>query len=149
MTNTQADRLLKATNALRANLVTMLARLDELSDIVEEVTSGAAWPAQVTVRASMLQLDRTTFSVHWEGRSCSLGHSTAFRLLERLARCPNEYVSVDRLLDELWSGPRSYSTLRSTVCRLKSRLRRSGMGDLAQLIDGRVHGHYALLLGMQ
>jgi DNA-binding response OmpR family regulator len=149
MTNTQADGLLKATNALRANLVTMLARLDELSDIVEEITSGTIWPAHVTVRASTLQLDRTTFSVRWEGRSCYLGHSTAFRLLERLARRPNEYVSVDRLLDELWSGPRSYSTLRSTVCRLKSRLRHAGMGDLAQLIDGRVYGHYALLLGMQ
>lgn len=149
MTNTQADRLLKATNALRANLVTMLARLDELSDIVEEVRSGTICPANVTVRASTLQLDRTTFSVRWEGRSCSLGHSTAFRLLERLARRPNEYVSVDRLLDELWSGPRSYSTLRSTVCRLKLRLRLAGMGDLAQMIDGRVYGHYALLLRMQ
>jgi DNA-binding response OmpR family regulator len=146
MTNTHADQLLKATNALRANLVTMLARLDELSDIVEDVTSGTIWRAHVTVRASTLQLDRTTFTVRWDGRSCALGHSTAFRLLERLARRPNEYVSTDRLLDELWLGPRSYSTLRSTVCRLKSRLRGSGMSDLAVRINGRVHGHYALLI---
>jgi DNA-binding response OmpR family regulator len=150
MTITQADRLLRATAALRANLVTMLARVDELSDLVEQVGSRAASPAPVTLAVGKgpLQLDRTTFTVRWDGRSCALGHSTAFRLLERLARRPNEYVSTDRLLDELWLGPRSYSTLRSTVCRLKSRLRGAGMSDLAVRIDGGAHGHYALLIDM-
>lgn len=64
--------------------------------------------------------------------------------MERLARRPNVYLSTDQLLEELWSGPRAYSTVRSTVFRLKARLRRAGLHELADSIDGSNSGHYAL-----
>jgi DNA-binding response OmpR family regulator len=148
MNTTHADRILKTTNALRTTLSAMLAQVDELSDLAEKVAAGAAPPPPVTVagRTTTLRLDRSTFTVRWDGRSCALGHSMAFRLLERLARRPNEYISMDRLLEELWTGPRTYSTVRSTVCRLKVRLGEDGLRDLAERIDGRVRGHYALVL---
>lgn len=148
MLTTHADRLLKATHALRSQLLAILATVDEVSEAAELIAKGTASPASVTVDATNLPLrvDRSTFTVSWRGKMCPLGNTTAFRLLERLARRPNEYISIDQLLDDLWSAPRSYSTLRSTICRLKSKLDAAGMHDLASRINGRVHGYYALHL---
>lgn len=148
MLTTHADRLLKATQALRAQLMVMLAAIDEVSAAAELIAKGSASPPSVTVASAEtpLRIDRSTFAVSWKGKVCHLGNTTAFRLLERLARRPNEYLSIDQLLDDLWSAPRSYSTLRSTMCRLKSRLVAEGMQDLATRINGRVHGYYSLRL---
>lgn len=148
MLTTHADRLLRATHSLRAHLLVMLAAVDEVSAAAEMIAQGSASPPSVTVdsASSALRIDRSTFAVSWQGKACPLGNTTAFRLLERLARRPNEYISIDQLLDDLWSAPRSYSTLRSTICRLKSKLVAAGMRDLALRIHGRVHGYYALRL---
>jgi DNA-binding response OmpR family regulator len=148
MLTTHADRLLKATHSLRAQLLAILAAVDEVSEAAEQIAKGSASPPSVTVdlTRSPLRVDRSTFAVRWQGKVCPLGNTTAFRLLERLARRPDEYISIDQLLDDLWSAPRSYSTLRSTICRLKSKLDAAGMRDLASRINGRVHGYYALRL---
>jgi DNA-binding response OmpR family regulator len=148
MLTTHADRLLKATQSLRLQLLAMLAAVDEVSAAAEIFAKGSASPPSVTVVAasSPLRIDRSTFAVTWQGKGCPLGNTTAFRLIEKLARRPEEYISIDQLLDDLWSAPRSYSTLRSTVCRLKAKLDTAGMRDLSLRIDGRVHGYYALRL---
>lgn len=148
MLTTHADRLLKATQSLRLQLLAILAAVDEVSAAAEIYAKGSASPPSVTVVAasSPLRIDRSTFAVTWQGKACPLGNTTAFRLIEKLARRPEEYISIDQLLDDLWSAPRSYSTLRSTVCRLKAKLDTAGMRDLSLRIDGRVHGYYALRL---
>ena len=47
-------------------------------------------------------LDESTLSVIWKGKSLHLGNTLAFRLLERLARCPNQYVTHLDLLRDVW-----------------------------------------------
>jgi len=142
MNQARTDRLSHAVTALRASLLVVLSRLDDLGDIV----NGADPPPPAEARDSSraLRVDRLTFTVTWRGRRCELGATMAFEVLARLAACPGRFVPADRLIEELWPGRRSYSTLRSTVCRLKAALKRSGMGDLADLLDGHARGHYRL-----
>jgi DNA-binding response OmpR family regulator len=147
MTTTHADRILKASKALRTSLIAVIANVDELSDLIERLPMMATPVAAVMVTGSVaLRLDRATYSVQWDQKSCFLGYTMAFRVLERLARRPNEYVSTDRLLEELWVATRTLSTVRSTVCGLKAKLRAAGMRDLADSIDGSNSGHYGLML---
>jgi DNA-binding response OmpR family regulator len=147
MENTHAHDIVKAATALRASLLVVITRVDDLCDLIERAPRTE--PEAVAVHAAagyQLRLDRATYSLHWETRVCVLGHTMAFELMERLCRRPNEYIQVDRLIDELWSGPRTYSTVRSTVCRLRGKLRVAGMTDLAAMIDGDTRGHYRLRL---
>ena len=100
--------------------------------------------------SSSLTINRETLMVRWNGCSCYLGFTMAFRLLERLARRPNFYVTHDQLLQDIWGGPRSKSAIRSAINDLRSRLASAGMGDLANAIDGTNVGRYGLILrGLQ
>jgi hypothetical protein len=138
----------KAAKALRASLLVVITRVDELCDLVEGVPSAAfVGPLPVTECAGRpLCVERVSYSVLWGSHRCVLGCTMAFQIMERLAKQPNEYIHIDRLLDDLWTGHRTYSTVRSTVSRLKSKLRESGMDELAASIDGGMRGHYGLVL---
>jgi DNA-binding response OmpR family regulator len=69
-----------------------------------------------------------------------------FRLAGRLARQPNQYISVDQLLSDVWDGGvKSPDTIRSTVRRLRKRFIAAGMDDLAAAIHGS-GGRYGLIL---
>jgi DNA-binding response OmpR family regulator len=93
-----------------------------------------------------LVIDAARFSVHFRGRNCFLGNTLPFRLLARLAQRPDTYVSHEDLLAEVWEGVRSEGAVRAVVKTLRQRLRRAGLGELADAIDGTVRGHYALRL---
>ncbi len=148
MNTTLAERRIKTTKALRSSLLVVIANVDELSDLVEEASRRSVGSAPVIVNGGdmALRVERANLSVTWNGRRCELGNTMAFLLLERLARRPNECIPFDDLLDELWGGQRAYSTLRSTMCRLKHRLASDGLADLADRIDGSSRGHYRLTL---
>lgn len=146
MTPSHAERIDRHIKVIRAALATVLVECDELSDLLQQVRSGIAGPplAPVEQAEQLLRIDRTTYTVRWRGGSCFLGSTMGFRLLERLARRPNEFISTVRLLDELWGGTRTPSTVRSTVWGLRTKLRSAGLQELADLIDGSSAGHYRL-----
>jgi len=56
-----------------------------------------------------LILDRKAFAVSWGSKTCYLGYSILYRVMDVLASHPNQYVSHRRLLDLAWHGPRSDS----------------------------------------
>lgn len=90
-------------------------------------------------------VDHSTLSVSWAGRSCHLGYTILFRLADRISRRPNQYVTTDQLLRDVWDdGLRSPDTIRSTIRRLRQRLSLAGMQDLAGAIRGR-GGRYGLI----
>jgi DNA-binding winged helix-turn-helix (wHTH) protein len=67
-------------------------------------------------------------------------------MLERLARRPNQFVSFDRLIRDVWDGhPKSDEAIRSVVKELRDRLRKGGMRRLASAIRGERRA-YALVL---
>ncbi len=148
MENTHAARLLKSAKSLRSSLLVVITQVDDLCDLIEKAvpTPHEAPPVEAGSSGRQLRVERSSYSVSWGPCRCVLGPTMAFHIMQRLARQPNEYINLDRLLDDLWTGPRSYSTVRSTICRLKAKLRDSGMADLAGVIDGTMHGHYGLLL---
>ena len=91
-------------------------------------------------------MDYSTFSVRHEGRICFLGNTLPFRLLARLLRRPNSYISHQILLDEIWDGIRSPEAVRSVVKTLRSKLRDAGLVKLSNSIDGKTREHYAVFL---
>ena len=90
--------------------------------------------------------DHSSLSVVWEGRRCYLGRTLLFRFFERLARRPNQYVTYERLLQDVWDGPRSNEAIRSVVRDLRRKLKGAGMDDLAGAIDGSNRECYGLIL---
>jgi DNA-binding response OmpR family regulator len=94
----------------------------------------------------LLFVDHERLQVGFHGRTCVLGNTLPFKLLERLARRPNTYVTHHELLSDVWEGIRSESAIRSVVKRLKQTLRRHGMSELAAAIDGTSAGRYCLRL---
>jgi len=91
-------------------------------------------------------LDESTMCVVWDGKRVHLGHTVAFRLLARLARRPNQYVTHLDLLEDVWDGEdREVATIRSTVRHLQRKLRAGGMPNLAAAIRGH-NGRYILEL---
>lgn len=91
-------------------------------------------------------LDEATLTVVWKGKMLHLGHTQGFWLLTRLMRSPNQYVTHLDLLQEIWDDEfTDTGALRAGVRRLRLKLRRGGMGDLADAIVGH-HGRYMLTL---
>ena len=91
-------------------------------------------------------VDSDSQSVVWKGRICFLGNNLLFRFFERISRSPNQFISYDVLLDEVWGGPRENSSIRGVVKRLRDRLALGGMADLSSAIDGSNSGFYRLIL---
>ena len=88
-------------------------------------------------------IDSAAKTVTWRGRSCKLGSTNLFRLMERLARRPSWQFSYSKLINEVWDGQcRSDETIRSTVRHLKVRLKRAGMGGLAKAIRSDKRHYY-------
>jgi len=94
-------------------------------------------------------VDDSTLSVFWDGKTCSLGNTILFRLAGRLARQPNQYISAEQLLCDVWDGGvKSPDTIRSAVRHLRKRFSQAGMDDLAAAIHG-TGGRYGLFLDRQ
>src|ERR1700744_1208493 len=70
--------------------------------------------------------------VAWDGRAIDIGGFKARALVARLLIDRRVIVPVDRLVDSLWAdhdGPGAEIALRSTISRLRKRLRDAGVPD--------------------
>lgn len=154
--------LLQRVEPLRQRLAAAQVELalcvEEVFELLEVLASAGARirdfnpgqrdpPDCVTLTGlSMPVVDRSTCTVLWHGHTCHMGLGIPFRIFERLARRPNQFVSYDQLIEHVWLGaPRSDETLRSETRRVRRILRAAGMEDLAAAIKGR-HRHYGLIL---
>ncbi len=151
MTTHNVQRLVQLTRQLSETLMTAAYCADEIRSIVHidrqhnDAGNNVRPPGgNGTVVAERPLLDQSTFSVTWHGKSTHLGHTRSFWLLLLLARHPNQYVPHNDLVNEVWDDDElATATIRSTVCQLRRRLRRSGMRGLATAIRGH-NGHYVL-----
>lgn len=84
---------------------------------------------------SQLIIDTASKTITYRGRTCCLGNTLVFRMIERLARRPNHFVTFDRLVRDVWDGnAKSDEAIRSLVKQLRDRLRKNGMRKLASAI---------------
>lgn len=110
---------------------------------------GLDRPAAPSGNSSALSsiIDQDTFSVRWADCTCRLGNTFPFRLLARLARRPNQFISYEVLLKDVWDDEyTSPEAVRSAVKVLRRKLTAAGMAGLAEAIDGSTSHHYALKL---
>ena len=108
----------------------------------EPLTSAGGGPTPCDLPVA----DRSLLAIRWRGRMCFLGNTISFRLFERLARRPNQYVSYAQLLNDAWEGSRSSDAIRSAVKVLRKKLAENDMEELASMIDGSMIEHYGLTL---
>jgi len=150
----KTQRLADLAEQLSDALMTAAICADEVRAIVHaELDSHPpiGWERQQIARHRDLPperplVDGSTFSVRWAGRTCCLRRTILFRLAQRLARHPNQYVTPDQLLHDVWDGGvKSPETIRSAVRHLRHRLANAGMQDLAAAIQGS-GGCYGLML---
>ncbi len=132
------DKLCDLVTTLRD----VVSRVEEIMEALTAIDEGAESP----LTRSGLVIDREKLTVSWNGSRCYMGYTIPFRLLVRLARRPNQYVTHECLLQDIWGGPRSKSAIRSAVNNLRSQLNSAGMGDLAKAIDGSNSDRYGLIL---
>jgi hypothetical protein len=154
MLHEQAQRLADLTERLSEALMTAALCADDIRSILRAELDGrnpVRWgrsqntgPRNPLPRRPLV--DSSTFSVLWAGRTCPLRRTILFRLAERLARQPNQYITTDQLLRDVWEGGiKSPETIRSAVRHLRQRLSSAGMQDLAAAIHG-TGGRYGLIL---
>lgn len=146
MQTSEHIELTTAVRGLRAVVVQLLEHVDRISLEVEQLEIHSDRQLEGPGGPPPLRLDDQTFLVHWRGRTCHLGYTLSFRVLRMLARRPDQYLSTDYLLTQIWAGHRSRTAVRSAVSDLRRRLAEAGMSDLARLLDGNNRGHYGLML---
>jgi hypothetical protein len=133
------------TAAICAQEIRSVARteLDDDAHTDRERSAAGLAPRLAHHRQRPL-LDESTLSVIWKGKTLHLGHTIAFRLLARLARRPNQYVTHLDLLRDVWDDDDlATATIRSQVRELRRKLCRGGMNGLATAISGH-NGRYIL-----
>src|SRR3954468_10271586 len=101
-------------NLAESHAATMELMEQTLVLLGEELAVDAVtfWRARMTANSSRpliiaLHIDRDRLQVVFHGRTCVLGNTLPFKLLERLARRPNTYVTHEELLSDVWEGVRS------------------------------------------
>ena len=151
MTYQTARRLDLLTSRLTETLMTAALCAQEIrAEILTELDDqGAGSPVRTcevglpSTEARPL-VDHSTLCVTWRGQSVHLGHTRGFRFLERLARCPNQYVTHLDLLNDVWDDEDfTPATIRSVARHLRRRLRDEGLSELADAIRGH-NGRYVL-----
>ena len=154
MSPDKALRLDALTSQISETIMTVALCAQEIRSLVRAELDGDAQArprpsgAQLvaTCRHQRPLLDESTLSVIWKGRTLRLGHTVSFRLLARLARRPNQFVTHLDLLRDVWDDEDvATATIRSVVRHLRRRLREGGMKELAIAIRGH-NGRYILEL---
>ena len=147
MTPDQAHRLEMLTNQLAEILMAAAICAEEICAIGrdEHDDNAGGHPERSEFHLSQSLpcqkqrplLDESTLCVIWKGKSLHLGYTRSFRLLGRLARRPNQYVTHLDLLQDVWDGEDlRTATIRSVVRHLRRRLCKGGMEELASAIRG-------------
>ncbi len=150
MTREKTQRLALLANQLAENLMSVAICAEELRATIRAELDANHAPKSSRdngeLHSERPQVDHSTLSVLWDGRTCQLGYTVLFKLVDRLSRRPNQFVTFDQLLRDVWDGGlRSPDTIRSAVRNLRQRLSDAGMNRLATAIQGRA-GRYGLIL---
>jgi hypothetical protein len=135
------------TAAICAQEIQALVRTDCDGDVHTELgRCGSGMAPSLAHHKQRPLVDESTLSVIWKSKTLHLGHTLAFRLLARLARRPNQYVTHLELLRDVWDDDDlATATIRSMVRELRRKLCSGGMTDLATAIRGH-NGRYILIL---
>lgn len=92
---------------------------------------------------SQVRVDESTFAVHWEGKTCQLGHTQQFRLIQQLEKEPRKFLPFALLATRMGGCPDD--NIAHVKSRLVKTLQEAGMSELADCIRTQT-GYYGLFL---
>jgi len=96
-------------------------------------------PAPVS---NKLVMSRDTFTASYRGKTCELGFTKEFELLERLNQTPGIYIPVARLIDDVWKDDNTEKgTVQTTVKHLRRKIKKLNGIEIGSIKD-----HYKLIL---
>jgi len=97
---------------------------------LSEAHSASALP-RIRAAKHKFSVCEDTLAVHYLGRRCDLGNTNEFRLIQRLARRPNNYVPYQTIIDEVWDGHVvGKRSVQKAASNLNRKLREAGIDDL-------------------
>jgi DNA-binding response OmpR family regulator len=155
--NPDIEQIRSMVRSVAESCALMVQRVAALTDHLEPQSAGAsgrdlrenllgARAVDTDALFGQLIVDPSAKTITFRGCTCFLGNTLVFRLIERLARRPNQFVSFDRLIRDVWDGQaKSDEAIRSLMKELRDRLRKNGMRRLASSIRGQKKA-YALML---
>jgi len=148
----QQDKLLELVIDAFAELATLHAAAAATADRVWSALAGHDTAGSEGVfsggfprgclRQHRLIIDAAAFTVKWRDQSCHLGPTILFKLVQRLARRPERYLTYDTLMEDVWDRRCSDTAIRSAIKRLRWALHDAGMLEVAAAIraQGRCYG---------
>lgn len=95
-------------------------------------------------RTNFPQIDETQFVMRWHGKPCEFTSGKPFEVLVYLVRRFNTWVSMQDIMDEVWSESRTHeNTVQAAISKIRRIIKNAGITDL--VIDGKTNpGHYKL-----
>jgi hypothetical protein len=96
------------------------------------------------VSENQLIIDHSQFEVRQGKKSCFLGNTKDFHLLDRLIRARGQFVHLDTLIQDVWEGARvEKNTIQRTVSNIRRKLGKRFEGIR---LDGTQKDHYKRVL---
>jgi 7-cyano-7-deazaguanine synthase in queuosine biosynthesis len=90
-------------------------------------------------------VDSETFQVRVGSKSCFLGNSREFWVVERLQRARGKFVTLDTLRDDVWDDSSvEKNTIQRTVSNARRKFRKDGFNGVT--INGTEQGTYQLVV---
>jgi len=102
------EQIRRVLRQLAANYSAAMKMMEQVLGFMEEELSLEQTPPKgfrarlKNQPSSRLEVDRSALSVTSRGRSCFLGNTLMFRLIEQLAKHRNKYVPYEDLLADVW-----------------------------------------------
>lgn len=144
LTNKEKRLLQESLRSMTASHAAVVTQIEETISIL--ISTLELDGDANTDRSTKPVVDEATFCIIWQDHTCYLGNTLLFWLFHRLAQSSNQYIAHVDLLEDVWHGERQSSSIRGVVKRLRDELIAADMEQLASAINGRVYGHYGLIL---
>lgn len=144
------DHYRESLRQLAEGFAAIIAHYERTISLLEIELARPGRPLVGTTRSTRmrigeLRIQDETLTIAFREKRCFLGNTITLRLFRRLLQRRNQFIRHDELLTQVWDGIRSPSTIRSAVKMLRRQLRKAGMKEVADAIDGRTAGHYGLM----
>lgn len=106
-------------------------QIDLLRDAVRQEDAQNDTAPAAPSPSSGLVIDRDKFEISYKGKSCELGNTLSFRLLERFSQARGVFLTIKILIDDVWKGKEvSDEAVQRQVSILRDKLKNAGIDGI-------------------
>jgi len=112
-------------------------------DALNGAGGPSSWGAEAVEPPSGFVVDHSRFEVRFGHAVCFLGNTRDFHLVDRLVRAGDQFVTVQKLQDDVWNDTRvEKNTVQRTVSNVRRKFREAGF--VGVVLDGTQRDNYRL-----